>query len=154
MTLEWYAREIQDAARSKWPVIRAALLIAVTWIAILFGNENIGPFVEGRLWPVIVATTITRAQEQPDGTTQFYGTATKLRNCSFDHVVWYWTDPDGDDEVIPVTFLAAPRVHQPGTYKFGPWSTPLSKDELLTRSHAIIWHRCHPLGLTASWFYP
>lgn len=154
MTLSWYMAEARAAFLDKWPVMRAGLILAATWTAILFGNQNIGPFVEGRLWPVIAGTTITRATEQADGTTVFYGTATKLRSCSFDHVTWYRGNPDNEEGVVPVTFLNGPRTHTPGTYKFGPWSSPLPKDELLTRSYAIIWHRCHPLGLTASWFYP
>lgn len=154
MTLSWYLAEARAAFLDKWPVLRAGLILATTWTAILFGNENIGPFVEGRFWPVIAGTTITRSTEKPDGTTEFYGTATKLRNCSFDHVVWYWLDPDGEEEVVPVEFLRGPHARRPVVFAFGPWSTPLLKEELLNRSHAVIWHRCHPLGLTASWFYP
>lgn len=154
MSLNWYISEVARAARSQWRSIRAALIVALTWAAIGATNENIGPHIEGRLWPVIVGTDITRALPQPDGSTIFYGRATKLRLCSFDHVEWFWRAQDGMELKVPVHILEPSKIRRAGGFEFGPWQVPLSKSSLLHESYAVVWHRCHMLGLTASRFYP
>lgn len=154
-TLAWYVQEVKDAAHSKLPVVKVSAGIAAMWVALLVMNEHVGPFVEGKLWPVIAGTHVTWAKEMADGTTIFYGTSTKLRACSFDHVEWYWrSEADGIEVQVPVSFGEKAKIRRPGEFAFGPWSIPLSKQALLHESYAIVWHRCHAFGLTASWFYP
>jgi hypothetical protein len=153
MSLQWYLDEIRDGFREKLQFIKVAGIIFFCWMAAAIGGSSFGPYLEGLLFPVIVGTDITRAVQQDDGSTIFYGRATKVRACYFDHVDWYWRDGDGEVK-INVRFLESPKIRKGGDFAFGPWQVWLSREDLLRETYAIVWHRCHPLGLTATKFYP
>lgn len=143
-----------------WRMMRAGLIAAV--LLILAFATNALSHVEGRLWPVMAGTDITRAVEgsyldpitgETIEKTIFYGTARKLRVCDFERVDWYLRGPGGKRR-LSIDDDGRERIHDAGRIQFGPWGANLTRAELVFDTYAVMWHRCHPGWLTATRFYP
>lgn len=139
-----------EAARDEWRVVRCPVIAAIVFL--LAVTLQIPQRVEGALWPVIVGTDITKTHEAGDETL-FYGRATQVRSCGFDRMEWFLDDGHNFSRV-DVTMLETGKIRRPGGFAFGPWSVRLSRADLRQRTYAIVYHRCHPLWLTATKFYP
>lgn len=141
------------AEQSKSPAYRLPLLIAALWIIGLI----LSPFVddtfrsvEQTTHPVVIDVTIDRI-EAVEGGSLFWGTFKKQRNCAFDRVDWWYT---GDIEVrIPLDIREPPKSRSLGSFEYGPWWVPLSKDELLNKSKSSAVHICHSGWRTISPFW-
>lgn len=153
MTLQWYLAELRAAAADHARGLKIAGLVALVWVAILIGKSNLLPHLEGALFPVLGGTSITRATQRADGVTVFYGRATKLRECAFRRVEWFWKLGEVDVP-LPLYFLRSDGLRPIADFAFGPWGISLPKDRLLRESYGVVWHKCHPFGLTATRFYP
>lgn len=111
-----------------------------------------GGRVEGYLWPVTTTGVVTQHAAVGETRTRFWGHASRLRNCTFDHIVWYLGDPAHRSRA-DLTFEEGTKVRGDGVFVFGPWVVQLTPDQLLRRSYAVVYHRCHPLWLTQTRFY-
>lgn len=128
------------------PLIGAFLLALVLFI------KSIGGRIEGYLFPVVTIGAIVEYESVGETWTRIWGEAVRLRQCSFDHLVWY-LDHQGEEAPADVISEEGTKVRGLGAFDFGPWLIQLTPSQLFERSHAIIYHRCHRLWLTESPFY-
>lgn len=148
---------VKRAASSEFNVVKWPMIIAV--IFFVLSSSGFLSHAEGRIFPVVGGTHITRAVPtvagipQTEGQTLFYGHARKLRACDFDHIDWYIME-DGAASRVDVTIYERGKVRPTGEFAFGPWGVFLTRDDLVNKSWATVWHRCHALFLTATKFYP
>lgn len=140
--------------QSKLPAYRLPLLIAALWILGLI----LSPFVddtfrsfEQTTHPVVTDVTIDKI-EAVDSGSLFWGTYKKQRNCSFDHVDWWYIDTNVDVR-IPLDIRKTPKSRSLGTFEYGPWWVPLTKEELLNKSRSAVVHVCHSGWKTISPFW-
>lgn len=138
-----------------------ALATTITAVMALFVVFSVGPVVETRFFPVVSHARIL--DEQPtlggDGT-QLQVQFTRLRNCEYLGLAWYQRTSDGGDVRVPVQLgqplsASSPgRLPIPATITSGPWVVPIPMASLHDGSYAVVFHRCHPLWLTTTEFYP
>jgi len=148
---------VKQAARSEFNVVKWPLILA--FVFFVLASTGVLSHAEGRVFPVVAGTDVTRAVGSVkgipniDGQTVFYGHAKKLRNCSFERVEWYLID-GGVSSRVDVAFYEMGKVRHPGDFSFGPWGIMATRKELMQNSWAKVFHRCHPLFLTVTNFYP
>jgi hypothetical protein len=118
------------------------------WFLSLYAGK-----IEGALFPVVVDTKIESANRISSLNTRVYGSAKKLRECSFVRIDWFLGTPDLGT-YVPVTFEEQSKVRPAEGFQFGPWVLRMSPEEVKDFSYAIVYHRCHPLWLTETRFYP
>ena len=128
--------------------ISIAALVALTLVL----GDAWGGRIEGHFWPVVRPGVISAHSPVGETRTRFWGHASRLRNCSFDHIVWFLGDPV-DQARADLAFEEGTKVRGDGAFTFGPWVVQLTPDQLFHRSYAIVYHRCHPLWLTETRFY-
>lgn len=127
------------------------LLGMVVWPTI----ATVGPRLEGTFYPVVVRTQITRVEETADGlASDLWGRARKLRDCTFMGLEWYYTTSDGRSTLVPMDVRESSKVREPGWMSFGPWRVTLSREQVRENSYALVKHRCHPIWLTETHFWP
>lgn len=118
----------------------------------LFFAERVGGVVEGRLWPVTGRAVIEGSEAAGVGYTRIWGRIRKERDCAFVRVEWRLGSPGryaaGAYSVADLVFEEGTHVRRSGPFAFGPWRVQLTRDQLLNRSHAVVFHRCHWLWLT------
>jgi len=144
---------VKRAAKSEFNVVKWPVILALVFFAL--SSSGVLSHAEGRMFPVVAGTDVTRAtaSSKIDGQTLFYGHAKKLRNCSFERVEWYLTE-GGMSSRIDITFYETGKVRRPGEFSFGPWGIMTTRKELMENSWALVYHKCHPLFLTVTHFYP
>lgn len=127
-----------------------ALLGMLVWPLL----SSIGPRLEGWAIPVVADTHIERYEPSGEVWSLIYGSTRKIRDCKFIRLDWSYGDESGASVIVPVTFLEGPRVRSGGWFDFGPWRVELEPDKIDGSSFAYAVHRCHPLWLTESKFWP
>jgi hypothetical protein len=148
---------VKRAAQSEFNVVKWPLILA--FVFFVLASTGVLSHAEGRMFPVVAGTDITRAVSKVDGIPQirgqtlFYGKARKLRMCDFDHIEW-WIMDKGIASRVDVVMYERGKVRDGGEFGFGPWGVMLTREELIGRSWATIWSRCHPFFLTATRFHP
>jgi hypothetical protein len=148
---------VKRAAQSEFNVVKWPLILA--FVFFVLASTGVLSHAEGRMFPVVAGTDVTRAVSHqkgvPDieGQTVFYGVAKKLRNCSFDRIEW-WLEKDGIASRVSVIFYDAAVIRRAGEFRFGPWGVQMRRKDLMENSWATVYHRCHRLYLTATHFYP
>ena len=116
---------------------------------------TIGPTMEGRFFPVIENSQITRVVEQQDGkASNVWGRSDKVRECTFLSLEWYYTTGPNSNVLVPVDILEPSKVRGGGWFSFGPWKVHLRRDQIRKESFAIAKHRCHLLWVTETHFWP
>lgn len=125
-----------------------ALMGMIVWPVIM----TIGPRIEGSIFPVVTRTHISRIVEADGGVT-IWGQSDKARDCVYMGVEWYYTS-EKNSVLVPIEFKEGVKVRSPGWLNFGPWGLPLTREQLLTSSFAVVKHRCHVLWLTETPFWP
>ncbi len=128
------------------------ILIGALALVTMFFVFASGGRIEGYLFPVASRGEILRHVAVGETSTRIWGQAARLRDCSFDHLVWFLGD-DHDNARADLVFEEGTRLRGGGSFTFGPWLVQLTPDQLLSRSYAIVYHRCHPLWLTETRFY-
>jgi len=136
-------------------VLCAAVILAAAFFTVL----TVGPAIETRFFPVVSKLKITQVRADDDGNSVVYANYSKIRPCEYVGLAWYHGDPAGDFERISVVLLRkdgdTSSPNRPlGTQKAGPWIVGISPDELKGNSFARLSHRCNPLWLTTTDFYP
>lgn len=116
--------------------------------------STVGPKIEGRLNPVVVSTELTRIIPESENTSKIYGTATKLRECSYLKTEWYYGKPGEQSVLVPVTINEPAKIRYDGKFAFGPWVLELSHDHVRDESYALVYHQCHILWPTITRFWP
>jgi hypothetical protein len=121
----------------------ASVLKYVSGAVVLWFFLFIAGPVEGYYWPVVGQTRIVTLEPLADGFTIISGTSKKLRtDCKFDHIEWFLGLP-GDDIRVDFALMEAAKNRAKGAFDFGPWKVQLTTDQILTKSHATVFHRCH-----------
>jgi hypothetical protein len=148
---------VKRAAQSEFNVVKWPVILA--FIFFISASTGLLSHAEGRIFPVLAGSDITRAISTVEGLpnikgqTIFYGKARKLRMCDFERIEW-WVMDGGMATRVDVTMYARGKPRGEDGISFGPWGVMLTKEELLEKSWAIVWSKCHPFFLTATKFYP
>lgn len=129
---------------------RAAAFMAIC-MALTPAIFSVGPHLETRFFPVVVGTSLQN-QERVEGGVSFFVRFTKVRQCEFLGLAWYVGQVR-----VPVNFAPtatnSPRTRPPGPQYTGPWLVATHEDTV-SGNIAHAYHRCHPLWVTISEFYP
>ncbi|MGB3244645.1 MAG: hypothetical protein WBB25_08930 [Sulfitobacter sp.] len=131
-------------------VTRAAAFTAIC-MALTPALFSVGPYLEARFFPVVRGTTILN-EELGAGGVSFFVRFRKVRQCTFLGLAWYVGEVR-----VPVIFAPtarnSPRSRPLGGQHTGPWL--VSAEQSTVRGNtAFAYHRCHPLWVTISEFYP
>lgn len=118
----------------------------------MFFLSRVGGHVEGWLFPVTTLGVITQTQPIGETSTRIWGHAERLRQCSFEQLIWYLGDRTHHARA-DLVFEEGTKVRGDGFFDFGPWVVQLTSDQLKDRSFAVVYHRCHPFWLTVTRFY-
>ena len=127
------------------------LIGALALVTAMFVNA-VGGRVEGHLFPVVSHAEISDLQAVGETRSRVWGHASRLRQCSFDHLVWFLGD-ENDNARADVVFEEGTKARGQGAFSFGPWLVQLRPQQLRDRSFAVVYHRCHPFWLTETRFY-
>ena len=136
------------------------LLIAACCAALFIFAKAVGGRVEGALFPVVTDVRLVLSPARPGlsaplaaAQTRVTGRAVKRRACRLERLDWRLGHPGawaaghyGRAEVVhaPGSLDAAGR----GPIRLGPLEVALTPAQVRGRSHAVAFHRCHPLWLT------
>jgi hypothetical protein len=126
----------------------AMALILAIWLGGIYGGK-----IEGRYFPVVVNTAVTEIERVGDIESRVWGSSEKVRQCAFERIEWYIGSEDAYSRVA-VSFEERSKARPDGDLSFGPWLIRMTPEEVLHRSFAVVVHRCHPLWLTETRFYP
>ena len=127
------------------------LIGAFALITAMFANAVGGRF-EGYLFPVVTMAEIMRHEAVGETSSRIWGHSARLRDCSFDHLVWF-LGAATDNARADLVFEEGTKVREDGAFSFGPWLVQLTPEQLTGRSFAVVYHRCHRLWLTETRFY-
>lgn len=118
--------------------------------------STFAPQIEGRLFPVVVSTELTKVIKLPEDETHslVYGQSRKVRDCSFIKMDWYYGSPEGKSVLVPLEVMERSKIRDEGRFSFGPWHLALSKELVNSSSFALVTHRCHPFWETQTTFWP
>jgi len=103
--------------------------------------------------------TIVSAEQQGEDV-YLMAELTKLRPCEYIGVSWYKVDSFGTKNQIRVTSMRDPDdISSPtrpvGRQTIGPWLFKgLVVEDLQQNIYAELTHRCHPMWLTTTNFWP
>ncbi|MEO1639151.1 MAG: hypothetical protein AAFU41_07890 [Pseudomonadota bacterium] len=131
--------------------MKATLIASVIAALILFAN-SVGGRVEGYFFPVVAPAELDQITAVGETRSRIWGRAARLRQCSFDRVVWFLGDARNHARA-DVDFEESTKVRPVGAFSFGPWLVQLTPVQLRNRSYAVAFHRCHPFWLTQTRFY-
>lgn len=136
--------------------MRNALILAFV-VMLVFFAEVVGGIVEGHFFPVTSRAEIREVAAAGQGLTRIWGEIRKRRDCAFVEVEW-WLGVSGRRAagayaVADLEFEEGTRVRASGPFSFGPWRLQLTPEQVLNRSHAIVFHRCHAFWLTETLLY-
>lgn len=110
---------------------------------------TIGGQVEGYIAPVAGNTSIEAIEEVGATHTRIRGRSKKRRECEYVRLEFrtaYGT-------VAPVIFEEGTNDRGEGRFTFGPWLVQMSSEQIET-ARVVTYHRCHPLWLTETRWYP
>lgn len=124
-----------------------AALLLLAFTPALFAA---GPLPESRFFPVVKQTRIVDEQPGIDAVS-FYVDFIKQRSCEFVDITWYRGNVRVGVAFEPGAELM-PKTRPAGSQFAGPWAV-IGVDRL-EGTTAIVRHRCHPLWITQSKFYP
>lgn len=127
------------------------LIAACAVVSLAFALAN-GGRIEGYLFPVVTMGEIIAFEPVGETSTRFWGRSARLRHCHFDHLVWYLAEGHVAT-YADLVFEEGPKVRGGGRFAFGPWLVQLTPEQLLDRSYAVVYHRCHLFWLTETRFY-
>lgn len=127
-------------------------MVSIIWTA--------GPWIETKYFPVVDKLHISDVQPGPyPGSIQFTAEFVKLRACEYLGLGWYHEENGGQPSRVNTILLrnltdSDGPTRPPGYTKTGPWIVYMTEDELLHHSFAVLYHRCNPLWVTTTEFYP
>ncbi len=131
-------------SRQSWRSAVKLLQVLFGAAFVIFFLYVIGP-LEGYFFPVVGKTKLTEVTDHGDGFSIIYGASAKLRpECRFDHIEWY-LGLQGESTRADVQFLETAANRPKGPFVFGPWLVQLTPEQLLHRSRAVVFHRCHDI---------
>lgn len=116
--------------------------------------SSFAPQIEGKLFPVVVSTELTKVIVDDETHSLIYGDSRKVRECTYIKMDWYYGSPEGKSVLVPLHIMERSRIREEGFFSFGPWQLNLSKDLVRNSSFAIVTHRCHPFWNTQTTFWP
>ena len=133
-------------------MIKNAVAMFLASCLFVLGFAILAPIMsetEGKLLPVVSGMTVTEELKVDDGII-ISGHFEKNRSCEF--VSLEWRTANGE-RVQYDFFETGDSVSRPvGSQVVGPWI--LFDIKTLNGLEAIVTHRCHPLWLTLTKFYP
>lgn len=134
------------------------VLFALALLVILYGTATmVGPVLEGKLFPVVVSTKLTRVlpvEGEPDSSI-IYGTSRKVRtSCKWRDQLFYYGAPTTNNVPVTIEIKEKPKLRPGGRFGFGPWVIGLNARLIRGSSYSVAVHRCHPFWLTYTHFWP
>ena len=129
------------------------LFFAVAGFAAFALMQTYAGRVEGHYFPVVENMEIERQESVEYGKTRIWGSFTKIRECPFENLDFRLGDLFNYSNVETI-FEGGSKVRGSGVEQFGPWVVQLNKAQLESGSLSIVYHKCHPLWLTETAFYP
>jgi hypothetical protein len=139
----------------KWYFAGACFLLAIYTVLTL------APLLETAVFPVVGKLHfISHTENTVDGvtTTTLYVDFNKKRACEYVGITWSHVLPDGSLERVPLVTRTAGDTSSPtrptGETIAGPWKIPLPWAEIEGHSVVKLFHRCNPLWVTTTDFYP
>ncbi len=124
----------------------------IACIVCFFVLQN-GGIIEGKAWPVVSVVKIDVVEDvDNNGWAEVAGSFEKLRNCTLHSLEWYWVGEQNDVRVH-VKRTAEP-IRVAGDQTFNQLMVHMPYWEIEKRSYAIAYHKCHPLWITQTKFYP
>lgn len=144
----------------KWAALMVkAVCAAVIFVAAVQTLLIIAPAIETRFWPPVSKLTILSMAENSDGHTVIKAHFQKRRACEYIGISWFHGDPAGEFERVPVILMRSEgdtsSPNRPvGSQTAGPWVISLPMAEVQGNSFARLYHRCSPLWLTTTDFWP
>jgi hypothetical protein len=140
-------------------VVRA-VSAAVIFASVLYTIFVVGPAIETRFFPVVGKLSILSHTTDPEtGATTIMAAFTKLRSCEYVGISWTHVLPDGKQERVPIVLgrregdTSSPN-RPVGSTSAGPWTLPLSWDEIQDHSFALLYHKCAPFWTSTTQFFP
>lgn len=112
---------------------------------------SLGPEYEGRILPVVSNIEITEIQTDKNGSYIFVS-FDKTRQCEFIGLSWYDKFNIRHGVEFSPNLSTTPKTRPIGGQAAGPWL--IKGLENIEGSRAVTTHRCHPLWLTYTQFYP
>ena len=125
--------------------ILPAMLAAICAVFIV----SVGGQIEGHFAPVSGQTQFDRIEPVGETSVRIAGQSMKLRECKFVRI----EIRTGRGTVAPIQFEEGTVDRGAGRFGFGPWLVQLTPQQL-QGARAIVYHRCHPLWLTETRWYP
>ena len=146
-TLRWAALSVK------------AVCAAVIFLATVQTLLILAPAMETRFWPPVSKLTILSMTENENGHTVVDAYFTKIRECEYIGISWFQGDPAGQFERVPILVLRregdTSSPNRPvGSQKAGPWIISLPMEQVKGNSFSRLYHRCNPLYVTTTDFYP
>lgn len=101
---------------------------------------------EGSYFPVVDNVRLTSVTDTNAGNTIISGSFTKLRNCRFLGIRWFYGKEDAS-VLVPSEFHSPPKIRTTGEQEFSNLEVELDSHEVLTNSYAYVYHECRPYWL-------
>ena len=136
----------------KYPAVFNLLLATMVGMASAPAVYSIAPSLEGTIFPVVDNVNIYESHAISDTTTEFSGSAKKIRECQFLRLEWFIVQ-NGHYAQVDLTFIEKSKARASGYFDFGPWNVKIPVSDFPQHSVAVVYHRCHWLWDTETKFY-
>lgn len=139
--------------------IAKAVSAGIIICSVLLCFFMVAPAIETKFFPVVGKLKIIDHISHRDGTTTITAAFTKKRACEYVGISWTHILPDGTHERVAVILgrdegdTSSP-TRPVGTTVAGPWKLPIPWDEVENHSLVQLYHRCNPMWLSTTDFYP
>ena len=139
--------------------ISIALAIVMGLAVIFPALAGLAQDIEQNLYPVTTPVELIQVEEIDADNTLVWVRFEKLRGCQYLGLSWFQGDLETGATRVRLSF-GKPDTDQSDTTRpegiqiAGPWKVGMSKADLLNNSYAMLSHRCHPLWISKTQFYP
>lgn len=145
-------KQIQKTQKVMMFAISTILTVITLWV-----GSYIGPYAEGRFFPVAVARNVVAAASNSDldgrAVTVLSGEMTKFRECDFKGMEAYLVSPTGQKVIAPINVKETIKLRSTGEWDWGPWEVDLPLWQVNNRFEIYVYHKCHQLWTTPTLFH-
>lgn len=126
-----------------YAVLSGVLLTCAGWVLL--------PLAETKFFPVSSSAEITKVERKTESSLWVWGSAIKLRDCTFEGIRWYRGVRTDRAVIIRVTFLEKNKIREAGAFDFGPWEIVVNDGFSLDDTYADALHSCKIFGVPLPW---
>lgn len=118
-----------------------------------------GPAIETAFFPVLSKMEIIDVQPLTRRSSAVTTRFKKMRDCEYMGIAWYSGSQAGAFERVSMVPIRDPDdtsapSRPTGVQQAGPWRITIPAEHVRDRSFVQVFHRCSPLWVTMSKFYP